>query len=114
MNSLVVSRLKYFAKVKAGLRWTQATMLFQIFLNRHLMKSSPFPLQAAAGTLAITLICVPDSQAQQADAASAPLLRENAAVHVGVERIKLPGNEEMGMLGTSYLIEVAPSLYFGP
>jgi len=34
---------------------------------------------------------------------------------VGFEQISLPGNESMGMLGTSYLIQVGlPGLYLGP
>lgn len=32
----------------------------------------------------------------------------------GIERINLSSSESMGMLGTSYLIEVMPSLYLGP
>lgn len=37
-----------------------------------------------------------------------------AQVRLGFERVKLPGGEGMGMVGTSYLLEVAPDWWFGP
>lgn len=37
-----------------------------------------------------------------------------AEVRLGFERVKLPGGERMGMLGTSYLLEFAPGFLFGP
>ena len=33
---------------------------------------------------------------------------------LGLEYLTLPGDESMGMLGASYLFEIAPGLYFGP
>jgi hypothetical protein len=35
-------------------------------------------------------------------------------LRLGYETLKLPGNESMGLLGTSYLLEVAPGVCFGP
>jgi hypothetical protein len=35
-------------------------------------------------------------------------------VRVNAERIRLPGGESMGLLGTSYLLQVAPNVYVGP
>ena len=37
-----------------------------------------------------------------------------AAVRIGVERIRLPGNEQMGLVGTSNLLQVAPGVSMGP
>ena len=37
-----------------------------------------------------------------------------SVVRVNAERIRLPGRENMGLLGTSYLLQVAPNLYAGP
>ena len=79
------------------------------------MKPAPLSLPTALGAFALILMCaVPQAQAQEFSAGPAPLLRENAGVRIGMEQIQLPGNESMGMLGISYLIEIAPSLYFGP
>lgn len=41
-------------------------------------------------------------------------VRANADVRLGFETIKLPGNESMGLLGTSYLLELQPGLCVGP
>lgn len=35
-------------------------------------------------------------------------------LRLGFEQTTLPGNEAMGMVGTSYLIQIAPGFYFGP
>ena len=37
-----------------------------------------------------------------------------SVVRVNAERIRLPGKENMGLLGTSLLLQVAPSVYVGP
>lgn len=37
-----------------------------------------------------------------------------SVVRVNAERIRLPGKENMGLLGTSYLLQVAPNVYVGP
>jgi hypothetical protein len=41
-------------------------------------------------------------------------MRNDASLRFGLEQVTLPGNEKMGMLGTTYLIEVAPHVYVGP
>lgn len=46
--------------------------------------------------------------------ASNVVIHKPSMFKLGFEHITLPGNESMGMLGTTYLIEVAPSLYMGP
>lgn len=42
------------------------------------------------------------------------VIRKPAMFKFGFERINLSSNETMGMLGTSYLVEVSPRLYLGP
>jgi hypothetical protein len=37
-----------------------------------------------------------------------------SVIRVNAERIRLPGRENMGLLGTSYLLQVAPNVYVGP
>ncbi len=37
-----------------------------------------------------------------------------ATVRLGVEKLRLPGDERMGLVGSSYLLEVAPGVSFGP
>lgn len=37
-----------------------------------------------------------------------------SVVRVNAERVRLPGRENMGLLGTSYLLQVAPNIYAGP
>ena len=37
-----------------------------------------------------------------------------AALRISAEQIRLPGNERMGLVGTSYLLEVAPGVSVGP
>ena len=41
-------------------------------------------------------------------------LLRSRLLHARVQRIELPGNEGMGLVGTTYLLELAPSLWFGP
>ncbi|MBC3870136.1 hypothetical protein [Undibacterium oligocarboniphilum] len=52
--------------------------------------------------------------ATEPDQNTTSLEKETASLHFGLEKIKLPGNERMGMINTSYLIQIAPELYFGP
>lgn len=40
--------------------------------------------------------------------------RANADLRMSFERVKLPGNEKMGLVGTSYLAELRPGLCVGP
>ena len=67
------------------------------------------------GALAALLFA---SAAQVAAQVSAPddggLKVVPAAVRISAERIRLPGNERMGLVGTSYLLEVAPGVSVGP
>jgi hypothetical protein len=42
------------------------------------------------------------------------VMHNNASLRFGFEQLTLPGDEKMGMLGTTYLIEVAPHIYLGP
>lgn len=54
------------------------------------------------------------SHAAEGDAQSGAVMSNNASLRFGYERITLPADEKMGMLGTTYLIEVSPHLYLGP
>jgi hypothetical protein len=62
-----------------------------------------------ASTLARAESTIP---AEKAD--SNTVIRKAAEIRLGFEQTTLPGNERMGLLGASYLIEAAPSLYLGP
>ena len=42
------------------------------------------------------------------------LTHRPTSFRLGFETITLPGNENMGMVGGSYLLETLPNLYFGP
>lgn len=48
------------------------------------------------------------------DSATDPLVVAPAQVKVGIEKVKLPGDEKMGLVGTSYLIDVGHGLSVGP
>jgi hypothetical protein len=65
------------------------------------------------------------AQTASPEAAPAPVRTDNphdaiglstlpSVVRVNAERIRLPGRENMGLLGTSYLLQVAPNIYVGP
>ena len=43
-----------------------------------------------------------------------PWQRAHADLRIGFERVTLPGNEKMGLVGTSYLLELTPGLCVGP
>ncbi|HEY7674114.1 MAG TPA: hypothetical protein VH867_02715, partial [Burkholderiales bacterium] len=63
-------------------------------------------LQALAGLLPALAV----AQTPPADASR----RLEAELRLGMERIELPGNEKMGLLGASYLFQVRPGLRVGP
>ena len=42
------------------------------------------------------------------------IINKPAEIRLGFEQTTLPGNEAMGMVGASYLIQVATGFYFGP
>jgi len=63
--------------------------------------------------LLASLASLPAFGHAQSDAAPA-WTRSNADLRLGFETIKLPGNEHMGLLGTSYLAELRPGLCVGP
>jgi hypothetical protein len=62
-----------------------------------------------------TLLCAMPLLAGAADEpAPEPLLAGPAEVRIGYERLRLPGNEHMGLLGTSYLIDLGRGFAAGP
>ncbi len=48
------------------------------------------------------------------DDLNALLAHRPTEIRLGVERVMLPGNEAMGLLGAAYLIQVVPGFYAGP
>jgi hypothetical protein len=66
-----------------------------------------FPSRRRA--LPTALLC-----AALAGAAAAAPVETPARLRIGIERVELPGGEGMGLVGTSYLLELAPDLWFGP
>lgn len=71
------------------------------------MKIHPF----ASSLLALGLLL---SGTHTIAATTPTLTHKPATVRLGIEQITLPGDEKMGMLGSSYLLEITPKLYFGP
>ncbi|MGZ5818934.1 MAG: hypothetical protein ACXWJD_09320 [Burkholderiaceae bacterium] len=68
-----------------------------------------------AQVLSLLLIgASPVLHAAETDAEPGVVMRNNASLRFGFEQMTLPGNEKMGMMGTTYLIEVAPHVYLGP
>jgi hypothetical protein len=63
--------------------------------------------------LACALLLLPGLVLAQTSAADA-WQRVNADLRIGFETVKLPGNEHMGLVGTSYLAELSPGLCVGP
>ncbi len=49
-----------------------------------------------------------------AQSAAGPLETTPARMRLNLERAELPGQEGMGLVGTSYLLELAPGLWVGP
>ncbi len=68
---------------------------------------------AALRLLGASLAVLPGLALAQAEAAPV-WTRANADLRAGFETIKLPGNEHLGLLGSSYLIELRPGLCVGP
>ncbi|HEY8100531.1 MAG TPA: hypothetical protein VIF82_07225 [Burkholderiaceae bacterium] len=75
-----------------------------------------FSLHAYFAPVFSLVLCCATSigHAAESDAQSGFVMRNNASLRLGLERLTLPGDEKMGMLGTTYLIEVAPHVYMGP
>jgi hypothetical protein len=65
----------------------------------------PFEHAPDPRSAAIAAACCAAAPARR-DAQSAALARPSAHARVGFERIKLPGDERVGLVGTSYLVDV--------
>jgi hypothetical protein len=50
----------------------------------------------------------------QTSAPADPLAVMPARVRLGIEKVALPGDERMGLVGTSYLVDIGHGLAFGP
>jgi hypothetical protein len=62
-----------------------------------------------------SLLCGAALLARAADEpATEPLITRPAEVRLGYERLRLPGDEHMGLLGTSYLIDLGNGFQAGP
>lgn len=48
------------------------------------------------------------------DAESEGTVNRNAVVKAGFEQVNLPGDTDMGIIGTTYLVELGRGFYFGP
>src|SRR5690349_24880088 len=81
--------------------------------RRTFMSLSPlrWPRFEAVALLAIVAAFAVPARAQDRSV-SAP----TAHARIGIERIRLPGDEHVGLLGTSYLVDAPsiPGLAFGP
>ena len=78
------------------------------------MKNRPFPTRTAVRRwLVAGLAALPVIAAAQ-PAPTDVWTRTNADLRLGFETIKLPGNEHIGLLGTSYLAELRRGLCAGP
>ncbi|MGZ3240614.1 MAG: hypothetical protein ACXWJK_09695, partial [Burkholderiaceae bacterium] len=65
--------------------------------------------------ITLALCCItPVVHAATGDGQPDFLIHNNASLRFGFEELTLPGDEKMGVLGTTYLIEVAPHVYLGP
>ncbi|MGL4603064.1 MAG: hypothetical protein ACRCU9_02870 [Iodobacter sp.] len=60
--------------------------------------------------LSVSLLLISHAYAEQSE----EMIQKPAAFKLGFETIQLPGDENMGMVGGSYLIETLPGLYLGP
>lgn len=69
---------------------------------------------ALAATLIAPALVEAGSIAEAEVKSSEVIIHKPSMFKLGFENITLPGNESMGMLATTYLIEVTPSLYMGP
>ena len=66
------------------------------------------PRAIAAFAVSAVASCAAFAQAES------PWAVDKAIVRLGYETVDLPGNEKMGLLGTSYLVEVARGVCVGP
>lgn len=62
----------------------------------------------------LTALGLATAGAAWAQAANDPLVVVPAQVKLGIEKVKLPGDERMGLIGTSYLLGVGHGLAVGP
>ncbi|RZK76226.1 MAG: hypothetical protein EOO66_32950, partial [Methylobacterium sp.] len=61
--------------------------------------------------LAASLAC---SSAAFAQAGDAGVTRTQSELRLGYEHLRLPGDEGLGMVGTTYLLHLTPNLMVGP
>ena len=68
------------------------------------------------GLATLVLLALPGAPALAASPEDAPwsLTTNPARLRLTAERVKLPGDERMGLVGTSYLVEFAPGWSVGP
>ena len=64
--------------------------------------------------LALASLLAPAVQAEATPGTTDLSARLPATLKLNYEQLKLPANEKMGVLGTSYLLELAPGLQLGP
>lgn len=76
--------------------------------NRTLYASRAFV------TCALLLLCIPAFADEPAASNANTMLTRASQLKASFERIKLPANESMGMLGTTYLIDVGSGFSAGP
>lgn len=62
-------------------------------------------------SIAISLLALFASTASATDASTTD---RNASLRFAYEKVTLPGEEKMGLMGVTYLIELQPTWYFGP
>jgi hypothetical protein len=86
---------------------------------RLLNRFHPWMQAAALSLVLFAVVGTKPAEAQTGEAAKRDagpggLDARPARVRLNLERVQLPGNENMGLLGTSYLVEVTPGLSIGP
>lgn len=64
--------------------------------------------------LPLLLLALPGALFAQAAADREGIASRPALARVTAERLKLPDGESLGLIGTSYLLQIAPGLYGGP
>ena len=106
----------YRASCQRLLRLTSLVFVSTLFVCGHsaAQTSSPAAAQVLTNTAANTSADTPADAPANPPADSAALVYVPSVIRVNAERIRLPGKENMGLLGTSYLVQVAPNVYFGP
>lgn len=82
-------------------------------LNKTLLtRGAEIALAAALATHGLAAVAQqtsPQTPAPEVQARTLP-----ARIGIGYEEIKLPGNEKMGLVGTHYIVELAPGWWLGP